>query len=51
MAELCSVMLLLDAIEAELKEQGLWSAQEPGMEALASQLPFCIDTLSFQQWL
>lgn len=42
--------LLLD-IEAEMRRIGLWEAQPPGDEALASLAPFCHDTLQFEQWL
>ncbi|MEO3866945.1 YqcC family protein [Rheinheimera fenheensis] len=42
---------LLIALEVELKQLGLWSALPPDEQALASQLPFCIDTLRFEQWL
>jgi len=38
-------------IERELRLLGWWSAQSPSVEALASQEPFCVDTLSFAQWL
>ena len=38
-------------IEAELRRLGLWSATPPPAAALRSQLPFCIDTLEFEQWL
>lgn len=42
---------LLTALETELKHLGLWSAKPPDAQALASRLPFCIDTLRFEQWL
>lgn len=42
--------VLID-IEKELRELQLWQAQAPSAEDLASQQPFCIDTLSFPQWL
>ena len=42
--------LLLD-IEAQLRAQQLWQADSPSAEALASVQPFCVDTLSFEQWL
>ncbi len=42
---------LLTALETELKHLGLWSALPPDAQALASRLPFCIDTLRFEQWL
>jgi uncharacterized protein YqcC (DUF446 family) len=38
-------------IEAELRQLNLWEAQIPSAEALASTEPFCVDTLSFTQWL
>ena len=42
--------LLID-IEAELRQLGLWERQAPPAEALASEQPFCIDTLTLPQWL
>ena len=42
--------LLID-IEAELRQLQLWEADPPPPEALASNQPFAIDTLSFPQWL
>lgn len=39
------------AIEAEMRHIGFWDSESPSPEALASTLPFCYDTLSFQQWL
>jgi uncharacterized protein YqcC (DUF446 family) len=42
--------LLID-IEAQLRRLGQWQRQPPSAEALASTEPFCIDTLSFAQWL
>ncbi|ART79635.1 YqcC family protein [Oceanisphaera avium] len=41
----------LSAIEQELKILGWWSDTPPSHEALASELPFCVDTLSLAQWL
>jgi uncharacterized protein YqcC (DUF446 family) len=38
-------------IERELHVLGYWSVQPPAEEALASQEPFCVDTLDFDQWL
>ena len=38
-------------IEKELRGLGLWGEQQPDPQALASQEPFCVDTLSFEQWL
>ncbi|WP_409420592.1 YqcC family protein [Pseudaeromonas sp. ZJS20] len=44
-------LILLDALEAELKLQSLWSHEAPSPEQLASQLPFAVDSLAFHQWL
>ena len=38
-------------LEQQLHINRLWASQAPSPEALASQQPFCIDTLSFEQWL
>jgi uncharacterized protein YqcC (DUF446 family) len=42
---------LLHAIEAEMRQLGLWSDTAPSPAALASRTPFCYDTLPFTQWL
>ena len=42
--------LLID-IESELRRLNLWSQIPPPASALASQQPFCIDTLTLPQWL
>lgn len=46
--ELAKHLLL---IEHELRVLGWWQEQAPSAEALASQEPFCVDTLTFEQWL
>lgn len=38
-------------VERELRMLGLWAAESPSAEALASQQPFCVDTLDFEAWL
>ena len=38
-------------IERELRALGMWSAEAPSAQALASQQPFCVDTLDFEAWL
>lgn len=38
-------------IERELRVQGWWDSVPPSPEALASEQPFCVDSLSFEQWL
>lgn len=42
---------LLVAIGAELKSKSLWNEVAPSAQALASTTPFCIDTMSFTDWL
>jgi uncharacterized protein YqcC (DUF446 family) len=42
--------VLID-IEARLRQLGLWDKLPPSAEALASDQPFCIDTLTLPQWL
>lgn len=38
-------------IERALRVEGWWSEQPPSAEALASVEPFCVDTLTFEEWL
>jgi len=42
--------VLID-IEAQLRQLGLWDKIPPSAEALASEQPFCVDTLTLPQWL
>ena len=42
--------VLID-IEAQLRQLGLWDKIPPSTEALASDQPFCVDTLTLPQWL
>lgn len=39
------------AIETELRRMGYWENESPASEALNSAQPFCMDTLTFHQWL
>ena len=39
------------ALESALREQELWDEVVPPRESLQSVHPFCVDTLSFTQWL
>ncbi|MCU4676960.1 YqcC family protein [Catenovulum sp. 2E275] len=43
--------MLLTELEQALKQVNLWQQTRPSAQALASTQPFCIDTLSFEQWL
>lgn len=42
---------LMLRLEAEMRRLSLWDTERPSPEALASNEPFCIDTLTFPQWL
>ena len=42
---------LLLEIEAEMRRIDLWEDQPPAPQALQSLIPFCHDTLRFEQWL
>ena len=42
--------VLID-IEAQLRQLGQWHKVQPTAEALSSEEPFCVDTLTFTQWL
>ncbi|UAX00098.1 YqcC family protein [Halopseudomonas nanhaiensis] len=35
----------------ELRELSMWRSERPTPEALSSHAPFCVDTLTFDQWL
>ncbi|MEH6625883.1 MAG: YqcC family protein [Motiliproteus sp.] len=45
------VQRLLADIEQQLQRLELWSFEPPNAKALASAEPFCIDTLSLNEWL
>lgn len=38
-------------IEQEMRLLGLWAVEAPSPSALASEVPFCFDTLFFHEWL
>jgi len=42
---------LILEIEAEMRRLQLWQAERPPEEDLSSLVPFCHDTLAFEQWL
>ena len=41
----------LFALESVLRDMAIWEETMPSEEAMASQLPFAIDTLALNQWL
>jgi uncharacterized protein YqcC (DUF446 family) len=38
-------------VEANLRTHGKWDEHEPASSDLNSTVPFCMDTLKFEQWL
>ena len=42
---------VLNQLEHKLKELALWQEESPSAQALESIQPFCVDTLSFSEWL
>jgi len=46
-----NVQQLLDQINEEMIRLDIWQSTLPSKEALASEEPFCCDTLTFSQWL
>jgi uncharacterized protein YqcC (DUF446 family) len=51
MSRQAELLDLLAALEQQLRDAKLWQTQSPSPQALASQQPFCVDTLTFPQWL
>lgn len=51
MTRYVEIQSLLMDIEAELRRLQQWDAEPPPPAALASTEPFCVDTLTFAQWL
>ena len=47
-AEIAEVLI---DIEAQLRQLGQWDKVAPSAAALASDQPFCVDTLTLPQWL
>lgn len=45
------MIVLLEALESELRRQDVWLPMPPPVEAMASTTPFCVDTMAFSQWL
>lgn len=45
------LLSLLVDLECHMRRADLWRARPPSAEALTSSLPFCIDTLEFNEWL
>ncbi len=50
-ARTLKVASVLIDIEGELRRLYLWECETPTPQAMASTEPFCIDTMSFPQWV
>ena len=42
---------IFDRIEEQMVELDLWSDTHPGHHKLASNMPFCVDTLQLEEWI
>ncbi|MCE2569999.1 YqcC family protein [Motilimonas eburnea] len=51
MDQAAHLLTLLAQLKTAMEQADLWQAQAPSAQALQSQMPFCIDTLTFAQWL
>ncbi len=51
MANHAQVELTLRSLQQVMSSTGHWSDIGISAEALASQQPFCLDTMNFSQWL
>ena len=51
MSQHSELLTILNAISMQMQEQSLWQASPPSKEALNSPEPFCVDTLTFCEWI
>ncbi|NRA71700.1 MAG: YqcC family protein [Gammaproteobacteria bacterium] len=51
MSKNAKIIDILELINQEMILLDLWQSTLPSKEALASEEPFCCDTLTFTQWL
>ena len=51
MTKRAQLATLLDDLQAEIDQQGLWEQQPPAPSAFDSSTPFFADTMDFSQWL
>jgi uncharacterized protein YqcC (DUF446 family) len=45
------LIAVVDQLEITLRRMELWSEEPPSAASLASDQPFCFDTLQFSEWL
>lgn len=46
-----TLLVHLEQLESELKQNQLWSNKQPTTEQLNSQTPFAADVMPFEHWL
>ncbi len=51
MTQRAQLASLLDDLQTELDQQGLWTPQPPTPSAFDSSTPFFADTMNFSEWL
>ena len=51
MSQRAQLSSLLDDLQTELDQQGLWTPQPPAPSAFDSSTPFFADTMNFSEWL
>lgn len=51
MSDIRTIQMQLLSIEEEMRRINLWSKTMPSAKALASQQPFCVDTMDFHEWV
>ena len=51
MTKRAQLICLLDNLQTEMDQQGLWEQQAPAPSAFDSSTPFFADTMAFSQWL
>jgi len=51
MEQRARVRELVLQMEQEMRRLEIWSSAAPSAEAMASEFPFCYDTLQFDEWL
>lgn len=51
MSDRALMLSLLQQMEMVMRQHRLWEPVSPPPEAFESNLPFCVDTMVFSQWL
>jgi uncharacterized protein YqcC (DUF446 family) len=46
-----ALTVVVDRLEAALREADRWDEEPPARHLLESDRPFCFDTLTFEQWV